>query len=125
MPFEIPLTNDPSQKLELELNGIRYFLSVQFNFNSGIWLFKIADSEEQPIIEGLPLTLGNNILEPFVDVERLLGQFWMVDEREQDQDADSETLGSDVKLIYYPPGDTPIVPEVGGPFTPFENGFFR
>lgn len=65
---EIPLFSAP-QKLAIALGGIPYSLTVKWNdtvYGGGLaepcWILDIADANEVPIITGIPLVTGADLL---------------------------------------------------------------
>lgn len=60
--FLIPLVNVP-QTFNIDLAGVTYNLTCRWNdsFEAG-WLLDIADSAQNPIVSGLPLITGANVL---------------------------------------------------------------
>lgn len=63
-PYEIPLANDP-QTLQIPLGGIVYTLTVQFNSIAGSWTLDIADAQRVPIVSGIPMVTGVDLLEQY------------------------------------------------------------
>lgn len=64
MIYEIPLTAAP-QKLTITLAGVTYRLTVLWNEAAQIWNLDIADADGVPILEGLAMVAGVNLLEQF------------------------------------------------------------
>ncbi|MDD2056618.1 hypothetical protein D3C77_541250 [compost metagenome] len=63
--FEIPLSPNP-QSFSITLSAVEYRLTVQFrNAEQGGWVLDIADTSNNPIIEGIPLVTGVNLLEQY------------------------------------------------------------
>jgi hypothetical protein len=117
MPFEIPLTNEPSQRFEIELDNNRYFFLVKYNYQGEIWSLTIEDFIGI-LIEGICMLPGRNILSPHPDIESKIGQIWLVDLDEKDTDPDGDNLGTKIKMIYYTPEESPNLPTLTG----LENG---
>jgi len=59
-PYTIPLTNQ-SQKLSVSLAGVTYQLQVVWNKFVG-WVMDVSSSTGVPIIQGVPLVTGANLL---------------------------------------------------------------
>ena len=64
MIYEIPLVADP-QKLNITLAGVSYRLTVTWNDAAQIWNLDIADADGVPILEGIALVAGVNLLEQY------------------------------------------------------------
>lgn len=62
--FEIPL-RPRAQKLRVEINGIEYVLRVRWNNFSNCWIMDIADTSNVPLLNGIPLITGANLLDQF------------------------------------------------------------
>jgi hypothetical protein len=60
--FEIPLTPTP-QKFGITLGGVDYILTVTWEaVPDGGWVLSIADSSNRPIINGIKMVTGANLL---------------------------------------------------------------
>lgn len=62
--FEVPLVNTP-QQLTITLNGVEYQLTIVWNEQSQCWVMDIADDSSNPILQGIPLITGTDLLSPF------------------------------------------------------------
>jgi len=62
--FEIPLIASP-QTLSIVLAGVPYQLRVVWNQANGSWVMDIADTNGVPILQGIPLVTGADLLEQF------------------------------------------------------------
>lgn len=61
--FEIPLTPQP-QKFSIQLGQVTYNMRVFWcDAPTGGWVVDINDSDDIPIINGVPLVTGANLLE--------------------------------------------------------------
>lgn len=62
-PFEIPLVPGKSQKFAISLNAIQYSLLFKWvDAPDGGWTVDILDSTGAPIIQGVPLVTGADLL---------------------------------------------------------------
>lgn len=59
--YEIPLAAE-NQKFHITLSGIDYTFSLRWNFRASQWILNIGDTAELPIINGIPLVAGVNLL---------------------------------------------------------------
>lgn len=60
--YEIPLTPDP-QTFTITLSGVDYRLTVQYRKAGGAgWILDIADSNDNPLVSGIPLVTGTDLL---------------------------------------------------------------
>lgn len=61
--YEVPLTPSQAQKITINLNGVAYNLTFKYlNVIEGGWVFDFADSSDNPIINGIPLVTGTDLL---------------------------------------------------------------
>lgn len=73
--FEIPLTPTP-QRFSITLSGVQYRLAVVWrNAEQGGWVLDVADANGNPIIQGIPLVTGANLLEQY-EYLGLSGVLW-------------------------------------------------
>ncbi len=63
-PYEIPLSPMP-QQLSIALAGVTYNLNVYWCDPAQCWMLDIADSTETPILTGIPIVTGADLLEPY------------------------------------------------------------
>lgn len=63
--FEIPLTPE-AQRFSITLSGVEYRLTFQYRDAGGAgWVLDIADANSQPVVSGIPLVTGIDLLEPY------------------------------------------------------------
>lgn len=62
--FEIPLINSP-QTLTVQLGGKTYVLSLQWNIPNNSWTLNISTESNVPILSGIPLVTGADLLEQY------------------------------------------------------------
>lgn len=58
--YEIPLVAKP-QRVQVLLSNIQYILTVMWRAGSG-WVMDIADQLGNPILQGVPLVTGTDLL---------------------------------------------------------------
>lgn len=59
--YEIPLSSTP-QTFQISLVGVTYTLTTQWNTFNNAWTLDIADINSNPIISGIPLITGVDLL---------------------------------------------------------------
>lgn len=64
MALEIPLIPAP-QSFRVQLVGVFYSMSVRWNIPAGAWVLDIADVDDVPIVAGIPLITGADLLEQY------------------------------------------------------------
>lgn len=62
--YEVPLSAQP-QKLSIAIAGTTYQLKVQWNVVNASWIIDIADASGNPILSGIPMVTGADLLEQF------------------------------------------------------------
>jgi hypothetical protein len=62
--FEIPLGPE-AQKFNIQLAGVTYNLMIVWNEASNCWMLDIADRLEVPILQGIPLITGIDLLRQY------------------------------------------------------------
>ncbi|MDR8026974.1 hypothetical protein KPA93_27545 [Burkholderia cenocepacia] len=62
--FEVPLSSD-GQTFKVSLDGAIYQLTVQWRNAIGQWLLDIADANGDPLVNGIPLVTGCNLVEQY------------------------------------------------------------
>ncbi len=62
--YEIPLSPD-AQTLEISLGGVDYQLRILWNPVALSWVMDISQLDGTPILSGIPLVTGANLLEQF------------------------------------------------------------
>lgn len=62
--YQIPLQAQP-QVLQVTLAGVQYQLTVRWNDANQAWTLDIADVNGNPIISGIPLVTGSDLLSPY------------------------------------------------------------
>lgn len=100
-PFEIPL-QAASQKFSITLAQVAYVVVVRWNPRMQSWVIDMLDASEAPILEGVPLVTGADLLEPY----RYLGFGGaMIVQTDHDQDAvpTFENLGLTSHLYFLTP----------------------
>lgn len=63
-PYEIPLSPQP-QMFGIAIAGTTYTLTATWNWVNASWIINIADSSGNPILSGIPMVTGADLLEQF------------------------------------------------------------
>ncbi len=61
-PYLIPLQAE-NQQFNISLNGTTYILKLRWNVFAACWILYISDSSGDPILSGVPLITGADLLE--------------------------------------------------------------
>jgi len=62
--YEIPLSSQP-QTFNIPLAGVTYGFAVTWNVVNASWMINIADASGNPIISGIPMVTGADLLEQY------------------------------------------------------------
>lgn len=62
--YEIPLIA-ANQSFRVTLIGVTYAMKVRWSAPSACWVLDIADTNDVPIITGIPIVTGADLLEPY------------------------------------------------------------
>ena len=63
-PYQIPLQSNP-QILNITLAGTQYTLTIKWNSQCQSWVIDIADVNGNPILSGVPMVTGTDLLGQF------------------------------------------------------------
>lgn len=98
--FEIPLQVGTPQTFPITLSGVQYELTLIYrNVSQGGWFLDIADQNSNPIVQGIPLVTGVNLLEQY-DYLGFGGELWVQTSSDPDAVPTFENLGED-GLLYW------------------------
>ena len=62
--YEIPLSPQP-QTFNISLAGVTYGFLVTWNVVNASWMINISDSTGNPILSGIPMVTGADLLEQY------------------------------------------------------------
>lgn len=97
--FEVPLQSQP-QTMTIQLSGVTYTLTFNYrNTNQGGWFLDIGDSNNKPILQGVPLVTGANLLAQYAYLG-FTGALWVQTADNPDAVPTFSNLGTD-GLLYY------------------------
>ncbi len=101
MGLQIPVRNDqPAYGFQVELESSVYFLDFRYNTRQGRWIMDILSQTQEPILLGLPVLTDIPIGTGYTIEAKPPGYFVAVDLTGQGRNADRETFGVDVLLLY-------------------------
>jgi len=63
-PYEIPLVAGP-QSVKVPINGLRYGFTFKWNVPANNWVIDIDDPDGNPLVHGIPMVTGVDLLAPF------------------------------------------------------------
>jgi len=99
--IEIPTTSElPSYDFQTTLDGLVYNITINYNERRDRWQMSIADSQNDPIISGIPLLLNVSLLGQYVDSRLPPGVLFVMAPNEDNNEAGINDLGTRIKLFY-------------------------
>lgn len=96
--FEIPLLSTP-QSLSISLAGTQYNLIVRWNDPAQVWVLDINDSNNNPIVNGIALTTGVDLLGQYKYLN-FGGSLYLQTDYDTLADATFYNLGSTAHLYF-------------------------
>lgn len=100
-PFEIP-TQPAPQRYSITLAGKDYRITQRWNVATNSWVIDIADAGDVPIIRGIPLVTGTDLLDQF-EYLGIGGQLIAQTDHNPDAVPSYENLGSIGHLYFVVP----------------------
>ncbi len=102
---EIPLTAVP-QSFSISLNSVIYNLTIVWNTQSTSWTLDIADVNSNPILQGIPLITGADLLEQYA-YAGIGGSLYVQSDGDQTAVPTFSNLGTTGHLYFVTPQDLP------------------
>jgi hypothetical protein len=62
--YEIPLSSEP-QTFNIPIDGTTYGFTIRWNVPNATWMIDISDASGNPILSGIPMVTGADLLEQF------------------------------------------------------------
>jgi hypothetical protein len=100
--FNIPLQVGTPQTFTIALSGVTYTFTLQYRNDpggTGGWVLDIADASGNPLVQGIPLVTGTNLLEQYAYLG-FGGGLYVQNASNPDAVPTFEDLGSD-SLLYW------------------------
>ena len=97
--FEIPITPSTAQKFAVTLNTVTYNFQLRWCDPSQCWILDISDIADTPIVLGIPLVTGTDLLEQYAYLGFVGGLFVYTD-FSPDTVPDFNSLGVNGHLYY-------------------------
>lgn len=94
MIYEIPLNNG-NQKFSTRLSGKQYKLQLIYRVDT--WFLDIFDNADNPLIAGLPLLMGDNLL---IQHQHIISGSLYVLNTNEDEIQRFTDLGTTIKLFW-------------------------
>lgn len=93
--FRIPLAAGRPQRFTATLGQVEYELTLRYlNVDEGGWILDIADAIGSPIVQGIPLVTGADLLAQYAHLG-FSGRLWVQTLSDPDAVPTFENLGDD------------------------------
>ena len=113
MPVQAPYSTGPLLELPVNseffaysfvttLDNFVYTFDFRFNPRMNKWLMSILDVDENPLVYGIPLIFGINLVRNFVGENVPRGTLFIFDSTGNKSDPGADDLGATHKLLYTP-----------------------
>lgn len=96
--LEVPVTPTPSQQFTIDLDGQTVDISIRWNATAEQWVMDLVGVTFTTTLNGITLVTGVNVLAPYA--VRELGQLWVVDLEEKNEEPDFDNFGDRYQLLY-------------------------
>jgi hypothetical protein len=101
--FKIPLQVGTPQKFTITLGQVDYQLTLQYrNVAEGGWILDISDTVGNPIVQGIPLVTGVDLLAQYRHLG-FTGRLWVQTLSDPDAVPTFDNLGNDGLLYWVTP----------------------
>lgn len=87
------------QTIHEALEGVTVTLKIRWNERFGYWTMNIYDRQQESIINGIKLSRGVLLLDPY-NIDALAGDFAFVRTSGEKEEADFSSIGGDFSLVY-------------------------
>lgn len=97
--WEVPLRPSQQQTLSVTLSNVTYELNLKWFEQARSWLVDISDANANPIVLGVPLTTGSDLLAQYKHLG-FVGELWCATDGNPTAQPTFETLGATGHLYY-------------------------
>lgn len=103
----IPLTKQGGRTLSTSLGDVAVYITTKWNSIASAWVIDIYDANNLPMIEGVMLVSGVDLLKPYTDLKALIGGLKVIELNPGDYET-LDYLGSQVQLQWFPVGEAVV-----------------
>ncbi len=100
-----PRALSPEFAFRARLDGLLYGLRFVYNSRMQRWFMDLEGADGTPLVSGLRVAAGHNMLRPFVAAGFPPGQLFALDDSGLGRDPDRFGWRGDFRLIYRPAAD--------------------
>ncbi len=105
----IDLTPAGEGRAQVNLGSSVVAITTRYNYGAECWTMDVADVDGNPILSGLMLIPGVDILDAYQQEKKTLGGMVLA-ERSEDAYREAGSLGVSTKLLWFPPGSEVVIP---------------
>lgn len=99
--LKIPTRSDlPAYEFSLQLEGVTYFFSFEWNERGQYWSMDILDQDQNHLVAGVRMSVNINLLGRFKDTRLPAGIFILLDSSGKNLDPAVDNFGTVVELFY-------------------------
>lgn len=99
--LKLPLRSDiPKYEFRIDLDGVTYTLAFRFNFRMTRWIMDLKTENNIPVIMGIPVLIGTDILERYQSSDLPPGNLFAVNLEDDFVEAGEDDLGNNVIIMY-------------------------
>ena len=97
----VPVTsNNFVYEFRTALDNVVYSISIRYNSRSNRWTMDVKDTDDIPLVMGIPLLQGTDLIDRFKDRRLPAGHFIMQSLEDETREAGREDLGENSLLLY-------------------------
>ncbi len=100
MAQNITLEAYPDTEFRLDLDDTEYVLRLQYLERFDSWTFDLLDSDESPIVQGMPVVYGKPLLSNIVDARKPAGDLVFTQQGSDTGSPTFDSFGANCQLIY-------------------------
>lgn len=98
---QIPVTSDNrNYQFRISLDGVVYTLAFRLNSRMNRWFMDVKDSDDLPLIMGVALLQGTDLIERFKAAALPAGHFIIFNIENETLEAGADDLGANSLLLY-------------------------
>lgn len=99
--IKIPLKKDTYYySYSISLDNETYILTFRYNTFYTRWIFDINTRLDEPIINGIPLAMGVDLLKRYADTRLPPGNLFLINMNDDFEDGTRDEFGNNIILLY-------------------------
>jgi hypothetical protein len=115
MQYILPFYKDKyNYKYNIVLENVRYYLTFQYNSRMDRWIMNVSNYKQEPILSGIPILLGADLIRRFVTEEKPSGFLFFYNPVNKYVEAGRDTISDDYVLFYADSDDEDYLEAISG-----------